>query len=138
MVVERVFLMIRRPPRSTRTDTLFPYTSLFRSGKGARFGQIGEKLHIGFARLLHHEAVKDIAGPGNRFLNGNLARSIGVHRLIIDGINRRTHYEYGKEQRKADQNLNGRGLLRSEESRVGNECVRRYRFWRSRDDEKKK
>src|SRR3546814_651452 len=32
------FLMIRRPPRSTRTDTLFPYTTLFRSilGKAAR------------------------------------------------------------------------------------------------------
>src|SRR3546814_11352487 len=27
------FLMIRRPPRSTRTDTLFPYTTLFRSGE---------------------------------------------------------------------------------------------------------
>src|SRR3546814_6690420 len=31
------FLMIRRPPRSTRTDTLFPSTTLFRSG-GARNG----------------------------------------------------------------------------------------------------
>src|SRR3546814_1782550 len=30
--------MIRRPPRSTRTDTLFPYTTLFRSGfRAARF-----------------------------------------------------------------------------------------------------
>src|SRR3546814_1568833 len=29
------FLMIRRPPRSTRTDTLFPYTTLFRSSDGA-------------------------------------------------------------------------------------------------------
>src|SRR3546814_1572050 len=28
-----LFLMIRRPPRSTRTDTLFPYTTLFRSRK---------------------------------------------------------------------------------------------------------
>src|SRR3546814_317835 len=27
------FLMIRRPPRSTRTDTLIPYTTLFRSGE---------------------------------------------------------------------------------------------------------
>src|SRR3546814_16927589 len=27
------FLMVRRPPRSTRTDTLFPYTTLFRSLK---------------------------------------------------------------------------------------------------------
>src|SRR3546814_16987014 len=28
------FLMIQRPPRSTRTDTLFPYTTLFRSRSG--------------------------------------------------------------------------------------------------------
>src|SRR3546814_11930870 len=28
-----IFLMIRRPPRSTRTDTLFPYTTLFRSDR---------------------------------------------------------------------------------------------------------
>src|SRR3546814_12658605 len=32
------FLMIRRPPRSTRTDTLFPYTTLFRSVDAARPG----------------------------------------------------------------------------------------------------
>src|SRR3546814_20886890 len=33
------FLMIRRPPRSTRTDTLFPYTTLFRSSlvRASRF-----------------------------------------------------------------------------------------------------
>src|SRR3546814_13168313 len=30
--------MIRRPPRSTRTDTLFPYTTLFRSGRTDRAG----------------------------------------------------------------------------------------------------
>src|SRR3546814_12058999 len=31
-VINLLFLMIRRPPRSTRTDTRFPYTTLFRSG----------------------------------------------------------------------------------------------------------
>src|SRR3546814_7105336 len=31
--------MIPRPPRSTRTDTLFPYTTLFRSPAGGRFEQ---------------------------------------------------------------------------------------------------
>src|SRR3546814_9487190 len=31
LIVIFFFLMIRRPPRSTRTDTLFPYTTLFRS-----------------------------------------------------------------------------------------------------------
>src|SRR3546814_10079768 len=32
------FLMMRRPPRSTRTDTLFPYTTLFRSGPSGQPG----------------------------------------------------------------------------------------------------
>src|SRR3546814_13782676 len=32
--------MIRRPPRSTRTDTLFPYTTLFRSGELALVGEV--------------------------------------------------------------------------------------------------
>src|SRR3546814_17663907 len=35
--------MIRLPPRSTRTDTLFPYTTLFRSGRPLLFP--GEVLH---------------------------------------------------------------------------------------------
>src|SRR3546814_7686933 len=38
-----VFLMIRRPPISTRTDTLFPYTTLFRSDRGLA-GRIGDVL----------------------------------------------------------------------------------------------
>src|SRR3546814_5428088 len=33
--------MIRRPPRSTRTDTLFPYTTLFRSNVGLSVFRIG-------------------------------------------------------------------------------------------------
>src|SRR3546814_11090566 len=32
--------MRRRPPRSTRTDTLFPYTTLFRSYRGVRVGEV--------------------------------------------------------------------------------------------------
>src|SRR3546814_14987245 len=36
------FLMIRLPPRSTRTDTLFPYTTLFRSGQVLLHGFLGD------------------------------------------------------------------------------------------------
>src|SRR3546814_14941004 len=36
---ELFFLMIRRPPRSTRTDTLFPYTTLFRSRECSASGR---------------------------------------------------------------------------------------------------
>src|SRR3546814_8987038 len=40
MVCLLFFLMLRRPPRSTRTDTLFPYTTLFRSlGPDVQTGQ---------------------------------------------------------------------------------------------------
>src|SRR3546814_13108682 len=41
------FLMIRRPPRSTRTDTLFPYTTLFRSKDECA----GEPVHENFLLL---------------------------------------------------------------------------------------
>src|SRR3546814_4363316 len=40
------FLMIRRPPRSTRTDTLFPYTTLFRSVSLSAFGAIDGELKL--------------------------------------------------------------------------------------------
>src|SRR3546814_6979731 len=53
--------MIRRPPRSTRTDTLLPYTTLFRSAKFAkkieapfRRVAIAEFIHLGkFALCIH-------------------------------------------------------------------------------------
>src|SRR3546814_20457480 len=35
LIILFFFLMIRRPPRSTRTDTLFPYTTLFRSTRAS-------------------------------------------------------------------------------------------------------
>src|SRR3546814_4393472 len=38
------FLMIRRPPRSTRTDTLFPYTTLFRSTFDWARGTVGNNI----------------------------------------------------------------------------------------------
>src|SRR3546814_1662240 len=38
--------MIRRPPRSTRTDTLFPYTTLFRSDRSAFSSENGSALEV--------------------------------------------------------------------------------------------
>src|SRR3546814_10983046 len=67
------FLMIRRPPRSTRTDTLFPYTTLFRSAHQAaaeRQTLAGEDAGRIVRQLLHHaghvadftRADADVAG----------------------------------------------------------------------------
>src|SRR3546814_9505416 len=41
------FFMIRRPPRSTRTDTLFPYTTLFRSRVFERAAFVGDVQQVG-------------------------------------------------------------------------------------------
>src|SRR3546814_5767491 len=52
--------MIRRPPRSTRTDTLFPYTTLFRSAtKRRRSGKglaVGSPVYNELVQFLHEEA----------------------------------------------------------------------------------
>src|SRR3546814_4557322 len=56
--------MIRTPPSSTRTDTLFPYTTLFRASKGdARFGAPDlDRATPGSCRRPQHEAGGDLAG----------------------------------------------------------------------------
>src|SRR3546814_13906506 len=50
--------MIRRPPRSTRTDTLFPYTTLFRSPEHQRFVHSGP-LVLGAAPLKSQTSTAD-------------------------------------------------------------------------------
>src|SRR3546814_3117522 len=51
--------MIRRPPRSTRTDTLFPYTTLFRSQAEMLPRLIGDELRVGQNQLcLFHRPVQ--------------------------------------------------------------------------------
>src|SRR3546814_14989981 len=83
------FLMIRRPPRSTRTDTLFPYTTLFRS-KPERWRAIGQ----------HH-----IIAPGR---NGVERTVQPVHPLIdVHQLHLRTRQVLGGgddvEPRKLDR-----------------------------------
>src|SRR3546814_4813835 len=56
------FLMIRRPPRSTRTDTLFPYTTLFRSLQGRR---LGDTRRLPDGRALPKTIWDEVAAGGN-------------------------------------------------------------------------
>src|SRR3546814_9659832 len=51
--------MIRRPPRSTRNDTLFPYTTLFRSALRGRAGCVQEN-RMGARPWIHPAAGKDV------------------------------------------------------------------------------
>src|SRR3546814_12059924 len=63
--------MIRRPPRSTRTDTLFPYTTLFRSVDGA--GELERARKQFFAYRVGQVG-------GGRFLDDLLV--IALHRAV--------------------------------------------------------
>src|SRR3546814_12797940 len=63
--------MIRRPPRSTRTDTLFPYTTLFRS--------LVAENHLGVEDLIWPAFA--IEGEGERMAVHSMP---GVERLTID------------------------------------------------------
>src|SRR3546814_4292026 len=60
--------MIRRPPRSTRTDTLFPYTTLFRSGGAAAAepGGAGCRRARGRCRLGAGRGDDGMGRSGNR------------------------------------------------------------------------
>src|SRR3546814_8829630 len=56
-MLDFVFLMIRRPPRSTRTDTLFPYTTLFRSLRYDGAERIQRRYHAELAVILHAQVA---------------------------------------------------------------------------------
>src|SRR3546814_16134838 len=90
------FLMIRRPPRSTRTDTLFPYTTLFRS------------LSSMVLELLATLCVALVAvSIGLRLVYGDMSLEPGIIALIL----------------APEVYLPLRMVGRSEERRVGKECV---------------
>src|SRR3546814_2378377 len=81
--------MIRRPPRSTRTDTLFPYTTLFRSGGPGRVHPVAAPRPVGAERALTR-------------------RRRGGHKQIHET---RSHADHGASARRRP----GTGKARSEE-----------------------
>src|SRR3546814_17869483 len=91
--------MIRRPPRSTRTDTLFPYTTLFRS-QGGRPGNISMT-----RKQLPHIAL---LGTGGTIASTAQATTAMADYTVTEGI---------------DSLLTAVPEIRSEERRVGTECV---------------
>src|SRR3546814_6422584 len=71
------FLMIRRPPRSTRTDTLFPYTTLFRSKRALpiTLPACGQAISKCLAGLAPHAGLNSRArtGPARAPITGKLS-----------------------------------------------------------------
>src|SRR3546814_4051477 len=75
--------MIRRPPRSTRTDTLFPDTPLFRSGRAAdladRLGRVRAGTALG--ELVVHHSRQNV--PANRNSEDLLGKIDVAGRLVV-------------------------------------------------------
>src|SRR3546814_20202055 len=121
--------MIRRPPRSTRTDTLFPYTTLFRSRHGSR------QWFLGFLRARLRAALAGRArslqlrhGDGNQRRHRLGRRRRGLPRSPVQrGAMARPHARlYGR----AVAGGRHRAVGGSEERRVGtgwcSECRSRW------------
>src|SRR3546814_4660783 len=82
--------MIRRPPRSTRTDTLFPYTTLFRSN--VLWPMFHECIHYGTNLRLEFVSADKVNGIGDVLLLGNLVegnQSILIAAVFTDEYERR-------------------------------------------------
>src|SRR3546814_3035049 len=84
--------MIRRPPRSTRTDTLFPYTTLFRSrADAARLKPRHDRDHARDRRPARAKRRRICARPGGagprtepcrtRHFFGNVVRALQLQKL---------------------------------------------------------
>src|SRR3546814_10965941 len=79
-ILQIFFLRIRRPPRSTRTDTLFPYTTLFQSAEADARALYAQGVQ-GIRFSLHHPSGPSLGdGNGQRILQ--LAHEAGWKVLI--------------------------------------------------------
>src|SRR3546814_12547204 len=112
--------MLRRPPRSTRTDTLFPYTTLFRSWENRRdiyLRGIANSFSALDRRFRSHDGFK----IGSRLI---IERALNDSRSYWTDYNRRDTL---RDVERVFRELVGPG--RSEERRVGKECVGTCRTW---------
>src|SRR3546814_17517213 len=119
--------MIRPPPRSTRTDTLFPYTTLFRSG-GRSVSESTLTSHINAARRAvgdsgrEQHLIRTISRKGVRFVGDvrELRPSDGVDSLNAGPARSN---EPPTSAPELPERPSIAVLPRSEERRVGKECV---------------
>src|SRR3546814_10963804 len=116
--------MIRRPPRSTRTDTLFPYTTLFRSAGRP----VGKQRHRAAPRERTAKLVRLIVDLALRLaLDIDGAVLVGEPADERGGPDLRLRHE-GRPPRAAErEDIEPAHMIRSEERRVGQECVRTCR-----------
>src|SRR3546814_17474683 len=91
--------MIRRPPRSTRTDTLFPYTTLFRStAAGGPRPRPRLRAKASVARRTLVQSGREASRAGANLADEPAATASGKHR-IRDPRSDRSFDEFGRDRR---------------------------------------
>src|SRR3546814_7907820 len=96
--------MIRRPPRSTRTDTLFPYTTLFRSD----VDHARVRIHLHLADRRPGRVGRDPAGEGRDRAQGP-TEFLGQRRALVD---RPGNVEEGQAPRSEEHTSELQSLMR--------------------------
>src|SRR3546814_17458966 len=110
--------MIRRPPGATRTDTLLPYTTLFRSVVARQRRHVGEVAPAGGPVGAEMEPLVGVAEAVQEMHLLEGLRAVVPMRLVDRlGVRQAGSLEGGVDD------LPGGHLERSEERRVGKECV---------------
>src|SRR3546814_7529185 len=109
--------MIRRPPRSTRTDTLFPYTTRFRSGEASRrVRQIGVLFGadiVGQHRLLGVRDVHAAHGDGDDLRPRRLQRGgVLLKALVLAGADDQARAEGLARNRSEEHTSELQSLMR--------------------------
>src|SRR3546814_4805182 len=93
--------MIRRPPRSTRTDTRFPYTTLFRSGAvgrdAARIADAPARIDLKFARAF--QIAAKLVGRRRRRPGQRHDRTIGGETIDAEAAARSQRKSHEKADR---------------------------------------
>src|SRR3546814_18587956 len=128
--------MIRRPPRSTRTDTLFPYTTLFRSKLSITANSQMDDITLALDKLPQAVASLDSQREGLVKMLKSLAELSDVGVRVISASKDVTIAALTQLQpvltefAKTGDNF-AEPFDRSEELRVGKECGRTFRYRRS-------
>src|SRR3546814_20786735 len=120
--------MIRRPPRSTRTDTLFPYTTLFRSVREnclnchTPHGSNQHALLVAPVPMLCQQCHSHTRHPNDMFNEQMLGNAMSPDERLM-----------GRGCLTCHSQIHGSNNPRTEERRVGKECVSTWRSRRTRN-----
>src|SRR3546814_5257538 len=95
-------LMIRRPPRSTRTDTLFPYTTLFRSDQGIK--DVDEVGSVGSAASVASASLAPVSGSGSSGLGRERGRRSEEHTSELQSLMRISYAVFCLKKKKPQAN----------------------------------